>query len=132
MPIYEYRCQNCKAKFSVLTRTFSEPPEVKCARCGAAEVKRLFSTFIRGRKDTDIYEDILSDQHLMRGMLANDPKSLAKWSRKMGDTAGGNAPEYESMMQRMEAGESWENIAGEMQQSELDKSGESSAATEEG
>ncbi len=52
----------------------------------------------------DVYEDILSDRDLTRGMLGNDARALAEWNRRM---SGGEkvAPEYEEIMERMERGE---------------------------
>ena len=40
MPIYEYRCQSCKRKFSMLNRSFSEIKEPLCTHCGTS--KRVF------------------------------------------------------------------------------------------
>jgi len=52
----------------------------------------------------DVYEDILSDRDLTRGMLRSDPRALAEWNRRM---SGGEkvAPEYEEITERMERGE---------------------------
>jgi hypothetical protein len=52
----------------------------------------------------DVYEDILSDRELTQGMMRNDPRALAEWSRRM---SGGEkvAPEYEEITERMERGE---------------------------
>lgn len=52
----------------------------------------------------DVYEDILSDRGLTRGMLRNDPRALAEWNRRM---TGGEkvAPEYEEITERMQRGE---------------------------
>jgi len=52
----------------------------------------------------DVYEDILSDRELTRGMMRNDPRALAEWNRRM---SGGEkaTPEYEEITERMERGE---------------------------
>jgi len=52
----------------------------------------------------DVYEDILCDRDLTRGMLRSDPRALAEWNRRM---SGGEkvAPEYEEITERMERGE---------------------------
>jgi hypothetical protein len=56
------------------------------------------------RTARDVYQDILSDRELTRGMMKDDPRALAEWSKRMG---GGekSAPEYEELTARMERGE---------------------------
>jgi len=64
----------------------------------------LFSTFSVTKSDQDIYEDILSDKQLVRGLESNDPRALAEWNKRMsrGEEV---APEYEEIMDTLEAGE---------------------------
>ncbi len=104
MPLYEYRCDHCRRKVTIYSQTFSDdtPP---CPTCGKESLRRLLSTFaVRSKTHKDVYEDILSDSKLTRGMMADDPKALAEWNRRMsqGEEV---APEYEDMVGRMEKGE---------------------------
>jgi len=55
------------------------------------DLTRLISTFAIVKSDMSIYEDILSDTDLVRGLEANDPASLAKWTRKMEGAMGAPA-----------------------------------------
>ena len=52
----------------------------------------------------DIYDNILSDAQLMKGMMGNDPRALVEWNKRM---SGGEpvAPEYRETMEKMERGE---------------------------
>lgn len=107
MPIYEYRCQNCGRKLSLLVRR-REEAQVSCPHCGSADLKRLFSSFAIRRTDQTVYEDILSDQRLIRGMEANDPKALVEWNRRMSrgmDTDTAMEPEHKEMIEQMERGQ---------------------------
>ncbi len=106
MPIYEYICRKCHHKFSVLLRAGAAAPSV-CPRCGHQEVTRLFSVFsVRGKTDKDVYEDILGDPQLARGMLSDDPRALAEWNKRMGQGMDEETPpEYSEMLERMEKGE---------------------------
>jgi len=52
----------------------------------------------------DIYEGILNDSQLKKGMLRNDPRALAEWNRRM-SSGEKVAPEYEETVGRMEHGE---------------------------
>lgn len=104
MPLYEYWCRHCCRKVTIYLPTFSQTSP-SCPQCGNNTLHRLFSTFsVRSKTYKDIYDDILSDSQLTRGMLMNDPKALAEWNRKMsqGEEV---APEYQEMIERMEKGE---------------------------
>lgn len=48
MPIYEYRCNVCGAKFEKFVRSPSSKVEAVCPACGSQEVTKAFSTFGMG------------------------------------------------------------------------------------
>lgn len=102
MPVYEYRCNSCRCKVSLLQHSPSSdvPP---CPHCGG-ELERVFSTFATHKSYRDVYDDILSDRNLTEGMMRNDPKSLIEWNKRM---SGGEKPppEYQEITERMERGE---------------------------
>lgn len=43
MPLYEYQCDACGARFELI-RKFSDPPLEICAACGAGPVQKLVSS----------------------------------------------------------------------------------------
>ncbi len=43
MPIYEYKCSECRTVFEVLTTSGSGNPEVKCEKCGSRKVQKTIS-----------------------------------------------------------------------------------------
>jgi len=45
MPLYEYRCPACHARFEVLQRVGESADAVRCPECGADGVERQLSTF---------------------------------------------------------------------------------------
>ena len=102
MPLYEYRCNSCRRRVTILTRDFSAS-SITCPNCGSTRLERLFSSFAITKSDMGIYDDILSDSQLVEGMKHNDPRALAEWEKRM--SRGAVAPEYEEMLDRMEAGE---------------------------
>jgi putative FmdB family regulatory protein len=111
MPLYEYWCRQCQRKLMLYSRTFSDALP-SCPRCGNDTLRRLLSTFsVRSKTYKDVYEDILSDSHLTKGMMADDPRALAEWNRRMGQGEE-VAPEYEEMLGRMEKGEMPSEPAG--------------------
>ena len=103
MPIYEYLCHSCKHKFTLYLRTFMQVTP-RCPLCNENNTQRLFSTFAMHKTDKAIYEDILNDPQLTKGMIHDDPKSLAEWNQRM--SRGEKVPpEYEDMIGKMERGE---------------------------
>jgi len=111
VPLYEYWCRQCQRKVTLYLPSFSQVSP-HCPQCDNDTLHRLFSTFsVRSKTHKDIYEDILSDSQLTRGMLADDPRALAEWNKRMsqGEEV---APEYEETVGRMEKGEMPAELAG--------------------
>lgn len=105
MPIYEYRCRSCHRQFSVLHRTFNVAGLVACRHCGGADVERLVSKVALLRSQESGREDMGADSDL-DGVDEGDPRSMARWARKMGRELGEEAgPEWDEMVGRMEDGE---------------------------
>jgi len=45
MPIFEFRCRKCQARFEVLFRSRDEKLSVDCPECGSKKVQRQMSAF---------------------------------------------------------------------------------------
>ena len=110
MPIYEYRCLNCKRRFSLL-RSFSDASAPQCPNCQSGQVKRLISWVAVLRSEESRLESMADPSHLA-GVDENDPRSMARWMRHMGREMGGEelGPEFDEMVDRLEAGENPEEI----------------------
>ena len=119
MPIYEYRCNGCRRKSSIYVKGFSGIADPVCPKCGSKDMARLFSTFSMVKTDQDVYENILNDSDLVNRMMANDPKAMLEWSRRMGGTEGEKEPEYQEMVERLERGDSMESVASDFQNREF-------------
>jgi len=52
MPLYEYRCSDCKAKFELLV-PHQHADDVVCMKCHSSKVRRLLSTFALARGGED-------------------------------------------------------------------------------
>src|SRR5256885_14181952 len=104
MPIYEFRCTDCGRKTTVLTLRVSEQVEPKCERCGSAKLTRLMSRFALVRSEDDRMDD-LADPSSLGDLDENDPKSMARWMRKMGKELGEDAgDDFDEMVDEMETG----------------------------
>jgi putative FmdB family regulatory protein len=111
MPIYEYRCQDCRRRVSLLFRSFSDiPADPACPRCGGVHLIRLMSRVSVVRSEEGRLDD-LADPSALSGLDENDPKSIARWMRKMGAEAGEEMPsEFGEVMDRLESGQTPEQI----------------------
>jgi putative FmdB family regulatory protein len=115
MPIYEYRCANCRRRVSILFRSFSATTDPRCPNCGSEQLARLVSR-VSTLKSEDTRLEAMSDPSNFGDVDENDPKSVARFMRKMGDQMGGEeiGPEFNEMVDRMESGESPEEIEKSM------------------
>ena len=104
MPIYEYLCRGCRKKVTVLTLRVSEAVDAVCEHCGGRNLTRLMSRFAMVKSD-DARLDDLTDDSSLSGLDENDPKSMARWMRKMGKELGEDAGEdFDQMVDELEAG----------------------------
>lgn len=111
MPIYEYRCHDCRRRVSLFFRSFSDiADEPSCPRCGGKALTRLMSRVSVVRSEESRMDD-LADPSMLGDLDEDDPKSLARWMRKMGDQVGEEMPEeFDEVIDRLEAGQSPEEI----------------------
>ena len=105
VPLYEYRCRKCRKRVTVLTLRVGEEVQPTCDRCGATELERLMSRFAMVRSEEDRLES-LADPGNLGDLDESDPKSMARWMKKMGremgDELGGD--DLDAMVDSIEAG----------------------------
>ena len=114
MPIYEYRCADCGRKTTVITLAVGAAVEPVCRRCGGRSLTKLVSRVAVRRSEESRLES-LADPSSLSGLDENDPKSVAKWMKRMGREMGEEAGEdfdaevdqaMEEAAREKEAGES--------------------------
>ena len=112
MPIYEFRCNSCRNRTSVFTRNVTTEVSGVCEHCGSGDLSRLFSRVAvhsSGNGNGGAF-----DESSFGDVDENDPRSMAKWLRKMSADMG--EPLDASMdadLERMEAGEMPDDFADE-------------------
>ena len=105
MPIYEYRCDSCRRKFSMLNRSFSEIKEPVCTHCGVAGGTRLVSQ-VRVIKSPNDFMGGMPAWDTMTDFNEDDPRSVADMLRRMKDDTGQPIGlEGEELLARLDAGE---------------------------
>ena len=111
MPIYEYLCPDCNGRFQKLVRGFSDPADLACPRCASTAVQRAVSR-VSVLKSEESRADALADPSMFAGLDDTDPRSIARWAKKLGKELG------------EEAGEDWDSMVEEMLEEELSGGGE--------
>ncbi len=115
MPTYEYRCLNCRKRVAIyLTYEEYGRSPVRCPSCGSGDLQRLISR-VRVARSEDSRLESLSDPASWGDIDEEDPRSVARLMRKMGEEMGEDLPpEFDEVVDRLEAGQSPEEIEGSM------------------
>jgi putative FmdB family regulatory protein len=92
MPIYEYRCADCRKRTTVVTLSVSAAVDPVCSRCGGRALTKLVSRVAVRRSEESRLES-LADPSSLAGLDENDPKSVARWMKRMGQEMGEEAGE---------------------------------------
>jgi len=111
MPTYDFICNTCEKRFDVFM-TFSEygKKPVPCAHCGSDKVRRRMTRLRIAKSEEGRMESMADDFSGMQG-LEEDPKALGRMMRKMGGQMGEDLPpEFDDVVDRLEAGQSPEEI----------------------
>ncbi|HOC19355.1 MAG TPA: zinc ribbon domain-containing protein [Vicinamibacterales bacterium] len=87
MPIYEFECKDCHRKTTALVMSRERIGEVRCRRCGSANLEKLFSRFATPKSE-DARLESLADPSAMAGVDENDPQSVARFMKRMGKEMG--------------------------------------------
>jgi len=107
MPIYEYRCAYCKKRVSLFYQTFSAASAATptCTSCGSTNLSKIVSRVFQMKGEDAQLED-LADPSSFGDLDESDPKSVARWARKLGQQMGEDlGDDWGEMVDRLEAGE---------------------------
>ena len=106
MPIYEYRCADCQRRQSIFFRSFAAVEEQPaCPSCGGRRMTRLISRTAQVLSE-DTRLETLSDDPRLSDVDERDPRSVARWARRMGKEMGGDelGEDFDDMVDEMEGG----------------------------
>ena len=111
MPVYSFVCEKCGVRFARhLSYQDYGATRINCPKCGAGEVRRRIGRprMLRG-EGSDLAN--LDDP----GDLAEDPRAMARMMREMSSDMGEElGPEFEEVVDRLDKGQSPEDIEREL------------------
>jgi len=110
MPLYQYRCLNCKKRFEIYM-SYSEygTRPVACTHCGSLDVQRRIGRIRFARSEESRLES-MADPSVLEG-LEDDPRSLGRMMRQMSQETGEEmGPEFDEVIDRLESGQSPDDI----------------------
>jgi putative FmdB family regulatory protein len=87
MPIYEYRCDDCGKISEFLLIKTDENFAPQCKRCKSNKMSRVLSK-VRVIHSEESRMESLADPSKWGDLDERDPKSMAKWVKKMGKELG--------------------------------------------
>jgi putative FmdB family regulatory protein len=104
VPIYEYRCSACQAKFSLLIGMIAAPDDEVCPKCSSKDIARLVSKFRRGRTEDDRVDELADRMETMgEPESASEMRDFVKEMGKASDDEYGD--DFEAMFEHdMEGG----------------------------
>ena len=121
MPVYEYHCQQCGRQFSRFFWKISDAEDSAC-RCGSTQLEQLVSRVNMVRSEETRMES-LADPSQWGDLDENDPKSMARMMKKLGSEMGEDlGPEFNEVVDRLEAGEDPESLDRAMGETETSDS----------
>ncbi|HUZ76674.1 MAG TPA: zinc ribbon domain-containing protein [Chloroflexota bacterium] len=105
MPVYEYRCADCRQRATIFFRSFSEVTAPSCPHCNSTHLEKLVSR-VAVLKSEDARLEALSDPSSLAGLDEDDPKAVAAWARRMGSEMGEDmGDDFDEMVDALERGE---------------------------
>lgn len=87
MPIYEYQCNDCGKISEFLLIKTDETFIPQCKRCKSKKMTRILSK-VRVVRSEESRMESLADPSKWSGLDEKDPKSMARWMKKMGKEMG--------------------------------------------
>src|SRR4029078_8238275 len=104
MPLYEYRCHDCKKRSTILVLNLANQAPAACSHCTSARVERILSRFA-SPKSEEARLEALADPSSPAGVDENDPQSVARFMKTMGEEMGEDlSDDVSAAMESDEAG----------------------------
>ncbi len=108
MPLFEYTCDNCRKRYTVLVGMTATADKDTCPHCGYNQATKRVTRFARLRSEDDLLDSMADPDKL--GDIENDPKAMRRWAKEMGKEMGEDmGDDFEEYMDAAESGEDGED-----------------------
>ncbi len=87
MPLYEYRCLDCKKRSTILVLSLANQTPAACSHCASTRVERILSRFA-SPKSEEARLEALADPSNLAGLDEHDPRSMTRFMKKIGKEIG--------------------------------------------
>lgn len=115
MPVYDFRCLECKRRFEVFL-SFSEYDlhQTVCPSCGSTSIQRVIRKVRVTRGDEGRLASMADESNL--DALDSDPRALGRMMREMKNEVGADdlPGEFDEVVNRLEKGQTPEEIERDM------------------
>ena len=92
MPIYEFVCQGCHKRTSLLIRDVSAPLVLKCSTCGNTNLSRVISGFAYHKSVKTVWEESGEPTADPGDDYYRDPRNIGRWVEKKFQDMGQEMP----------------------------------------
>jgi len=92
MPIYEFVCQRCHSRISLLIRDISAPFAPKCSSCGNTKLSRVISGFAYHKSLKTVWEESGEPTAHPGDDYYRDPRNIGRWAEKKFQDMGQEMP----------------------------------------
>ena len=114
MPLYEYRCNDCRRRTTALVRSLTQPVSAACEHCGSVNVRRLISRFAVHRSWGSSL-DWAPGSEGFGAANPDDPREMATYLRRMKKEMGEHVtPEFDEMVDELESEAYQEDYSDEL------------------
>ncbi len=91
MPIYEFKCRDCRRLSSVFTRSIGAPVDAECRHCGSRGLERAVSRFAYHRSEQAVLEDYGAEPRRLEDY--KDPRQIGRWAERRFQEFGIDMPQ---------------------------------------
>ena len=112
MPFYGYRCRDCGRRLTLFFESYAAYDEAApaCTQCASSDLVQTIGR-VAVAKSEEARLDSLAEPSVLGDLDENDPRSVARWARRLGGEMGEDlGPEFDEMVERMEAGDMPEEL----------------------
>ena len=117
MPVYDYRCNQCKRKASLFYKTYKDYDQAThtCPHCGSTNLTRLISRVAIARPGRD-FTNMSSDQ-MLNVLEGGDGREVGEMMHQLGQDEAVNDPMFQEVSQRLMRGEDPESVGADLESS---------------